>query len=566
MSPSYGSYSTYPDSYYSKNDQLDSDGPGSVQIPQTDFDPLYSDIANYDSEIDTNFLNISDLGISHSLSTGNELGAPNGTYHMSTSSFMPAMKLNSYVEDLSSEPPVPDDFEAEAYTQAELPSSPPRQLNRDRQLEAQLQRSHSQYRQSRQVPTSGGSAYPYRHPQHAWSQPYLQPYAYDTNIFSEPPQLPDQFQSDIQYSEPPAAQVLYSVPEYGDLPSSPPSSPEKVTRSRVANLDSLGISHPFEHRPRSSISRIIDQPPEVPMLPASSPGDIQPSLASPNLIPPMPKQAISPYISDIPTQRPSGNNARTSSRLPPPPPLMTPNTCGPDLSPALSEASSVSPDPESDTFSWQPVVTAPYSEDSEAIIEQQRKPKQKRRSCLPDGVVDEYVGTTEQEGVHICLFPNCQRLFKRTYNLRSHIQTHLCDRPYVCKVCDANFVRPHDLRRHERCHSNAKPFVCPCGKGFNRQDAMQRHRQREICEGAIYSGVPKSPRPRGRPKGRKNTPNHSPSLNQSPQLGDNTPVLKHSPYFSQTTTPVLTQAPDMGPDKSPIFSQAASIRQHGYGN
>ena len=110
MSPSYGSYSTYPDTYYSKNDQLDSDGPGSVQIPQTDFDPLYSDIANYDSEIDTNFLNISDLGISHSLSTGNELGAPNGTYHMSTSSFMPAMKLNSYVEDLSSEPPVPDDF------------------------------------------------------------------------------------------------------------------------------------------------------------------------------------------------------------------------------------------------------------------------------------------------------------------------------------------------------------------------------------------------------------------------------------------------------------------------
>lgn len=565
MSSAYGSYSAYSDSYYSKNDQLNSDGPGSVQIPQTDFDPLYSDIANYDSEIDTNFLNISDLGISNALSTNNELSAPLGGYQMGASSFMPAMKLNPYVEDLSSEPPMPEDIETEGCAQSEPipPSSPPREVNRNTLLEAQLHRPHGGYRQHRQLPSFGSTSYPYRHPQQAWSQPYLHSYAYDTNIMSEPPQLPDQLQSDIQYSEPMATQPLYSVPEYGDLPSSPPSSPEKVMPTRAPNLDSLGISHPFEHRPRSSISRIIDQPPEAPMLPASSPGDIQPSLTSPNLVPPMPKQAISPYISGLSTQRTS---ARTSSRLPPPPPLMTPNSCGPDLSPALSEASSVSPDPESDTFSWQPVVTAPYSEDSEAIIEQQRKPKQKRRSCLPDGVVDEYVGTTEQEGVHICLFPNCQRLFRRTYNLRSHIQTHLCDRPYVCKVCDANFVRPHDLRRHERCHSNAKPFVCPCGKGFNRQDAMQRHRQREICEGAIYSGIPKSPRPRGRPKGRKNTPNQSPTLSQSPQLSDNTPVLKHSPYFSQSTTPVLTQAPDMGPEKSPVFAQAASIRPSDYEN
>lgn len=135
-------------------------------------------------------------------------------------------------------------------------------------------------------------------------------------------------------------------------------------------------------------------------------------------------------------------------------------------------------------FQWEPVMVVNTEPSSEQIIrEQQQNSKQHRKSCLPPGTVDEYVEGPNEQGLYYCKYPYCYRLFRRRYNLRSHIQTHLCDRPYKCHHCEANFVRPHDLRRHERCHSTLRPFKCACGKGFTRQDALQRHRQRQICLG-----------------------------------------------------------------------------------
>lgn len=75
------------------------------------------------------------------------------------------------------------------------------------------------------------------------------------------------------------------------------------------------------------------------------------------------------------------------------------------------------------------------------------------------------------------------RRFGRKYNIQSHIQTHLADRPFRCNVCAAGFVRRHDLVRHARIHGTGKDFVCGCGKGFSRMDALNRHRQRQICVG-----------------------------------------------------------------------------------
>jgi regulatory protein SWI5 len=77
-----------------------------------------------------------------------------------------------------------------------------------------------------------------------------------------------------------------------------------------------------------------------------------------------------------------------------------------------------------------------------------------------------------------CLFPDCGKRFGRKYNIQSHIQTHLSDRPYRCETCRAGFVGQHDLRRHEKIHGGDKPFVCACRKSFARQDALTRHRQR----------------------------------------------------------------------------------------
>ena len=108
-----------------------------------------------------------------------------------------------------------------------------------------------------------------------------------------------------------------------------------------------------------------------------------------------------------------------------------------------------------------------------------------------------------------CLFEEapgkiCGKRFARKENAKSHVQTHLGDRQFVCKVCNTRFVRQHDLKRHFKIHTTEKPHKCPCGKDFHRHDALTRHRQRGMCCGA-FEGTPKKSVKRGRPK--KSRPN-----------------------------------------------------------
>ncbi|KAF6014675.1 hypothetical protein HII13_000472 [Brettanomyces bruxellensis] len=55
---------------------------------------------------------------------------------------------------------------------------------------------------------------------------------------------------------------------------------------------------------------------------------------------------------------------------------------------------------------------------------------------------------------------------------------------YTHAICKKAFVRNHDLRRHYKGHLEYQ-YVCPCGKKFPRQDALKRHRIRNICVGGI---------------------------------------------------------------------------------
>lgn len=104
-----------------------------------------------------------------------------------------------------------------------------------------------------------------------------------------------------------------------------------------------------------------------------------------------------------------------------------------------------------------------------------------RASSIPDSTMQSYISHPRNTGEkYRCLFPDCGKKFGRKYNIQSHIQTHLSDRPYRCEVCRAGFVRQHDLRRHEKIHVGEKPFVCGCKKSFARMDALTRHRQRYV--------------------------------------------------------------------------------------
>ncbi|KAK9466744.1 hypothetical protein V1512DRAFT_263317 [Lipomyces arxii] len=80
----------------------------------------------------------------------------------------------------------------------------------------------------------------------------------------------------------------------------------------------------------------------------------------------------------------------------------------------------------------------------------------------------------------------CDKTFTRNYNLKSHMRTHVNERPYVCIHCSKAFARQHDKKRHESLHFGVKKFACKgqlahgmgtwgCSKEFARADALSRH-------------------------------------------------------------------------------------------
>ncbi|KTW27269.1 hypothetical protein T552_02252 [Pneumocystis carinii B80] len=108
-----------------------------------------------------------------------------------------------------------------------------------------------------------------------------------------------------------------------------------------------------------------------------------------------------------------------------------------------------------------------------------------RRTMVSLEAISSYIqGPEKSDGKFVCLYNGCLKRFGRKYNIQSHIQTHLSDRPYCCPICRVRFVRHHDLKRHIKIHGDQKPYVCPCGKSFVRTDALKRHRIRGICKGS----------------------------------------------------------------------------------
>ncbi|KAK9370968.1 hypothetical protein V1509DRAFT_615377, partial [Lipomyces kononenkoae] len=134
---------------------------------------------------------------------------------------------------------------------------------------------------------------------------------------------------------------------------------------------------------------------------------------------------------------------------------------------------------------WQPILTADPITNAKFTITVEDQDD--HHSKLPMKTLDSYVEGPGADGKYICKFQDCGKKFGRKYNIRTHIQTHLSDKPHLCTVCGSRFVRHHDLRRHSKTHEDMKPFVCPCGKGFARQDALTRHRLRQICAGGLKS-------------------------------------------------------------------------------
>lgn len=90
--------------------------------------------------------------------------------------------------------------------------------------------------------------------------------------------------------------------------------------------------------------------------------------------------------------------------------------------------------------------------------------------------------TTAEEATHECAI--CGKLFKRSYNWKSHMETHNPERkyPHPCTAmigttpCTKKFQRKTDLDRHyDSVHLKTKNHQCTlCGNRFARRDTLRR--------------------------------------------------------------------------------------------
>ncbi|ODV80243.1 uncharacterized protein CANTADRAFT_49926 [Suhomyces tanzawaensis NRRL Y-17324] len=141
---------------------------------------------------------------------------------------------------------------------------------------------------------------------------------------------------------------------------------------------------------------------------------------------------------------------------------------------------------------WSPIISpnAKASKDVKKHIQQSSvRRRVKKTSLLPPGELDNYWVGPNEDKIYLCTFKGCGKEFTRRYNVRSHIQTHLSDRPFACPSCPKRFVRQHDLNRHIKGHLETRNCKCTCGKEFARLDALKKHRNRNICVGGITSNV-----------------------------------------------------------------------------
>lgn len=88
--------------------------------------------------------------------------------------------------------------------------------------------------------------------------------------------------------------------------------------------------------------------------------------------------------------------------------------------------------------------------------------------------------TTKEEANFQCTVKGCGKFFSRSYNFKSHMETHDDKReyPFPCQIanCTKKFVRKTDLQRHHQSvHTKERNHKCDyCSRLFARKDTLRR--------------------------------------------------------------------------------------------
>jgi len=257
-------------------------------------------------------------------------------------------------------------------------------------------------------------------------------------------------------------------------PMTPQRHPHHVQTASMADITSSPITHPRFPTPPLSLQGEALVSPTFRHQRSMSPHDISSS----------PERHTSPESGSTSSYGSPQRRSIANFETPPFSPQFAPHSFGAHLmgQRRRGHARGYSTTSIMTTATYQTDASSPPSssdEDPSYIHDGPVKNRGQRQSNIPDSTMQSYIaGPDPRDHKFECLYPDCGKRFGRKYNIQSHIQTHLSDRPYRCEVCRAGFVRQHDLRRHEKIHGGDKPFICACRKSFARQDALTRHRQR----------------------------------------------------------------------------------------
>ncbi|KNE70796.1 hypothetical protein AMAG_14914 [Allomyces macrogynus ATCC 38327] len=117
----------------------------------------------------------------------------------------------------------------------------------------------------------------------------------------------------------------------------------------------------------------------------------------------------------------------------------------------------------------------------------------------------------------------CGKVFRRIYNLKSHIKTHSNERPHACSLCGKAFLRKADMFRHMKIHLKEKDRAAEAAAAL--LEAEQNGQTTAASSaGILGADVPPSPH---HPAGANShsPPHSSPMHPQQQPMG----VVAHAP-------------------------------------